>query len=70
MQPVPVTLKITLEKDIRRITVNSDLTWERLQTTLKSVFKTRTETEWKNTLVHYQDDEGDWCTVTYHVLLF
>jgi hypothetical protein len=58
-----LTLKITFEKDIRRLTVNSNLTWDELQETLRNVLKTRTPTQWNNTLVRYADDEGDLCTV-------
>lgn len=58
-----ITLKITLDKDIRRLTVDSSLSWEKLQAVLFSTYKARTESEWKRTLVRYQDDEGDLCTV-------
>jgi len=59
-----LTLKIQFEKDIRRLTVVPQLTWQSLETLLKSVFKTITDNQWKRISVRYTDDEGDLCTVS------
>jgi tetratricopeptide (TPR) repeat protein len=59
-----LTLKIQFEKDLRRISVDSKITWQSLESLLKTVFKSVTESQWTNIAVRYADDEGDMCTIS------
>jgi len=56
--------KIQWDKDVRRVTVDQTTTFQDLQQTLRSIFKAVPDKRWKITVVKYQDDEGDLCTIT------
>jgi len=59
-----LTLKIQFENEIRRLSVEQNtLTWEGLQTLVKSLFSAKTEAMWAQTTFSYVDDEGDKCTI-------
>jgi len=62
--PAKLTLKISLNDDMRRVTHTGALNFETLIATVKKLFNTLTEDEVKTLIVRYQDDEKDWITVS------
>jgi hypothetical protein len=62
--PAKLTLKISLNDDMRRVTHTGALNFETLIATVKKLFNTLTEDEVKSLIVRYQDDEKDWITVS------
>jgi hypothetical protein len=59
-----LTLKISYNDDMRRVTHNGALNFETLIVTVKKLFNTLTEDEVKSLIIRYQDDEKDWITVS------
>jgi len=63
--PAKLSVKITLNSDIRRVSVDSvGFNYETLKATVRRLFKTLTDEEFVAIDIRYQDDEKDWITVS------
>jgi len=63
--PAKLSVKITLNSDIRRVSVDAvGFDYETLKATVRRLFKTLTDEEFVVIDIRYQDDERDWITVS------
>jgi tetratricopeptide (TPR) repeat protein len=58
-----VSIKFTLNEDVRRIKVSKQITYPDMLSLLKSLFKLP-DSDWESLSLKYLDNEGDKCTVT------
>jgi len=62
--PRNVTLKISLDEDIRRVSVEQNFTFETLIKTLRRLFKYLTDADVQGLNIRYLDEENDWITLS------